>query len=123
MGRILGSCDTYRELLEGEKQVDFAHLQTRAHRMLVSNPQVAKEVQDRFRFILVDEYQDTSPLQDQIFRIIAEGRRNIFVVGDENRSLYGFRGASGESFTHFTERYPEPAECFFRFVCDVPTEA
>jgi DNA helicase-2/ATP-dependent DNA helicase PcrA len=112
MERILESYTIYRDLLQEDKQVDFAHLQTIALRMLRNNPEVAKQVQQRFRFVLVDEYQDTSPIQDEIFRIIAEGHRNIFVVGDENQSIYGFRGASIENFTRFTERYPGASEYF-----------
>lgn len=110
--KVLESYEKYLQLLENEKKIDFANLQLKAYKLIQTNEEVLKEIQERFEFILVDEYQDTSPIQDKIFRKLAEPENNIFVVGDENQSIYGFRGASLLNFEHFTSNYPE-AETYF----------
>ncbi len=110
MQRILEGYVEYVSLVEKEKLMDFAFLQIMAFRLLRDNSEILKQVQERFRFILIDEYQDTSPVQDSLFRMIAAPDNNIFVVGDENQSIYGFRGASVENFTHFKDKYPDAEE-------------
>ena len=63
-------------------------------------------VRGMFDYILIDEYQDTNPIQDAIFKLISEPKFKITVVGDEDQSIYGFRGASIKNFRTFLERYP-----------------
>ncbi len=101
---ILGY-DKYMDLLKDNKQMDFALLQTNFYNLILSNSEILNEIQDSFDFIMVDEYQDTSPIQDKIIRLIAGDKKNLFVVGDENQSIYGFRGASIKNFTNFVKRY------------------
>jgi DNA helicase-2/ATP-dependent DNA helicase PcrA len=103
---LLTGHETYSALLREEKLVDFAHLQTIALKMMKDNPSVLDALRKRFSFVLVDEYQDTSPVQDELISLIVAGHDNIFVVGDENQSIYGFRGADVTNFLRFSERYP-----------------
>lgn len=87
-------------------KLDFALLQREFYHMLKNNPEVLKIVRDMYDYILIDEYQDTNPIQDAIFKLISEPKFNITVVGDEDQSIYGFRGASVENFRSFLNRYP-----------------
>jgi DNA helicase-2/ATP-dependent DNA helicase PcrA len=108
---LLKSHGTYRDLLRRSKQVDFAHLQSIALGILKTREEALADVRRRFAFALVDEYQDTSPAQDELIRLIAEGG-NVFVVGDENQSIYGFRGADVKNFRKFPKRFPKAARYF-----------
>lgn len=97
IGNLLNPNDT---------RLDFALLQREFYHLLMKNESVLKIVRDMYDYILIDEYQDTNPLQDAIFKLIAEPKYNITVVGDEDQSIYGFRGASVENFRKFLERFP-----------------
>lgn len=67
---------------------------------------LAKEVSQRFAHVMVDEYQDTNPTQEQIFRAVSQEERNLFFVGDVKQSIYAFRNATPELFIHRRDRYP-----------------
>ena len=95
----------YLNLLEIEKKMDFAGLQKSTYLLLKNNPDLLDKLRNRYQYVLVDEYQDTNPLQDEFFRLIAEPENKIFVVGDEDQSIYGFRGASVNNFRKFPSRY------------------
>jgi len=103
---IIQSYDRYLDILHNEKKLDFASLQTMFYDLINNNQNILKEIQENFIFILVDEYQDTSPIQDKIFRMLSGENQNLFVVGDENQSIYGFRGASIKNFKNFLLNYP-----------------
>ncbi len=89
-----------------DTRLDFALLQREFYHLLLKNPAVLKIVREMYDYILIDEYQDTNPIQDSIFKLIAEPKYNITVVGDEDQSIYGFRGASIKNFRTFLNRYP-----------------
>jgi len=110
--KLVDSYLIYLELLEREKKIDFANLQLKLYKMISKNKEMLQKIQNRFEFILVDEYQDTSPLQDKIFRKMAVPNNNIFVVGDENQSIYGFRGATLENFQNFSKYFTNAKEYF-----------
>jgi DNA helicase-2/ATP-dependent DNA helicase PcrA len=95
----------YLNLLEMEKKIDFAGLQKMTYRLLKDKPEVLNGLRSKYQYILVDEYQDTNPIQDELFRMLAEPHNKIFVVGDEDQSIYGFRGASVNNFRRFPKRY------------------
>lgn len=95
----------YLNLLEIEKKMDFAGLQKSTYLLLKDNPDLLDKLRKQYQYVLVDEYQDTNPLQDEFFRLIAEPENKIFVVGDEDQSIYGFRGASVNNFRNFPSRY------------------
>lgn len=73
---------------------------------LLKYDQILNEVRKKYKYILVDEYQDTNPVQDRIFRHICGENGNLFVVGDDDQSIYRFRGAEVSNITKFTDRYP-----------------
>ncbi len=87
----------YRIKKSVESFVDFTDLEEKTIRLLKSNEYIRDEIRDRFKFILVDEFQDTSRLQKSIIDLI-RGKGNLFVVGDEKQSIYGFRNAEVEIF-------------------------
>lgn len=96
----------YIDLLKQLNKFDFAKLQQKAYHLLKEDHSILSQWQNKFQYVLVDEYQDTNPLQDAIIRMIASQKNKITVVGDEDQSIYGFRGASIENFRGFTKKYP-----------------
>lgn len=102
---LANTYQNYLNLLEMEKKIDFAGLQKLTYQLLKNNKLILEDLRRRYQYILVDEYQDTNPIQDEIFRLLAEPRNKIFVVGDEDQSIYGFRGASINNFRRFPKRY------------------
>ncbi len=112
MEKLLDSYDIYVDILKNENSVDFAHLEKTVYCMLKNNREILSQIRGKIKFILVDEYQDTNPVQDFIFRGIAGDDENIFVVGDKNQSIYGFRGAAIENFTRFSSEYKGAKEYF-----------
>ncbi len=95
----------YLSLLREAGVIDFAGLQREAYRVLCEDDAVRTDVQDKFRYIVVDEHQDTNPLQDFILRVVAEPECNICVVGDDDQSIYRFRGATVKNFLSFPQVY------------------
>jgi len=96
----------YEELCDRSGLVDFAELLLRAHELLRDNPDVLEFYQQRFRQVHVDEFQDTNTIQYAWLRLLTEGRDNIFVVGDDDQSIYGWRGAKIENIYSFQKHYP-----------------
>lgn len=76
-------------------------------RILLENVGIRERLSRKYRYIMVDEYQDTNQLQADIASLLAENHRNIMAVGDDAQSIYGFRGASHENIMKFPERFPE----------------
>ena len=75
-----------------------------AYELLRDDPLVAARVRERHRWLLVDEYQDTNRLQGALVDLLSDGRRNLTVVGDDDQSIYRFRGAAISNILNFTER-------------------
>ena len=102
----LGRCyRRYENLLLDENVVDFAHLQAWAD-LLLDDDDVADRISGGVRYLMCDEYQDTSYVQEGILLRLAERHGNICVVGDEDQSLYRFRGATVRNILRFPERLP-----------------
>ena len=95
---------TYQRLLAQYNQVDFAHLQKIVYGFL-KNSDIADYILRGIRYILVDEYQDTNYIQEQILIKLAAKTKNICVVGDEDQSLYRFRGATVQNIRRFEQVY------------------
>lgn len=87
--------------------VDFGELLLRAHELLRDHPAVLAHYQERFRFVLVDEFQDTNTIQYAWLRLLTQGQNNLFVVGDDDQSIYGWRGAKIENIHRFQSDYPD----------------
>jgi len=100
----------YLDLLYEEKLLDFAMLQKVCYEMLSNNAQVKSEVSKRYQYILVDEYQDTNRLQVSILKLIAAPDNNLCAVGDDDQSIYRFRGATPSSFIKFKMDFPGAKE-------------
>ena len=75
--------------------------------LLSNNEEIREKYQKKFQYILVDEYQDTNGAQYAITKLLAEGHRNICVVGDADQSIYGWRGADMRNILNFERDYPE----------------
>lgn len=98
--------DAYARRLKAAGAMDFDDLIYHTVRLLQSCPEVLEYYQDRFRYILVDEYQDTSVAQFHLVRLLAGRRKNICVVGDDDQSIYRFRGATIENILNFEQHFP-----------------
>lgn len=96
----------YEEACARGGMVDFAELLLRAHELLLNNPPILEHYQKRFRYLLVDEFQDTNSIQYAWLRILAGGNDNLFVVGDDDQSIYGWRGAKIENIQKFSNDFP-----------------
>ncbi len=95
----------YRDMMAYQNILDYSEILCRALDLL-NNREILKEEQDKALYFMVDEYQDTNPIQEQIIGKISSGSGNICVVGDDDQSLYRFRGASVENLLNFEKRYP-----------------
>ncbi len=96
----------YERACEQGGLVDFAELLLRSHELLRDRPEILEHYQSRFRHVLVDEFQDTNAIQYAWLRLIGGDRGNLFMVGDDDQSIYGWRGARIENIHQFAEDYP-----------------
>ncbi|MEJ2305698.1 MAG: ATP-dependent DNA helicase [Anaerolineales bacterium] len=92
--------------LREQSLVDFAFLQRHAVRLLEEHPAIREELQQEYREILVDEYQDTNAAQEKLIGLLAGDGKHLTVVGDDDQSIYRFRGATVKNILSFSERYP-----------------
>ncbi|MDR3313972.1 MAG: UvrD-helicase domain-containing protein [Oscillospiraceae bacterium] len=97
----------YQQLLLGANAMDFDDIICHTVRLLEENAQVREQYQRRFRYILVDEYQDTNGAQDRLVELLAASWGNLCVVGDDDQSIYKFRGAAVENILNFEQRHPK----------------
>lgn len=97
----------YRDKLRQNNALDFDDLLTEAVRLLHERADVLERLQNRFRYLLVDEYQDVNHVQYTLLKLIADRHRNICVVGDDDQSVYGWRGANVELILKFELDYPD----------------
>ena len=97
----------YEERKKELQAVDFSGLLSLTRDLLAENEEVRRELQTRFRYILVDEYQDTNKVQADLVDLLAGEQKNVTVVGDDAQSIYSFRGAHFENIITFPERYPD----------------
>ena len=95
----------YELACERSGMVDFAELLLRAHELWLKSPQVLQHYQGRFRQILVDEFQDTNTVQYAWLRVLAGAQIPVVAVGDDDQSIYGWRGAKIENIQRFTEDF------------------
>lgn len=96
----------YQEACDRAGLVDFAELLLRAHELLRDNRHVREHYQRRFQHILVDEFQDTNQIQYAWVRLLAGQQNHVTIVGDDDQSIYGWRGAQVENLQHFLRDFP-----------------
>ena len=99
----------YQQLLSQHNNLDFSTIQVEMLRLL-ENKKICTEIQSRFDYLMIDEYQDTNSIQEKIILKLAEPHQNLCVVGDDDQSLYRFRGASVRNILKFSERF-SPGQC------------
>ncbi len=97
----------YQNALKKNNAMDFDDLIVKAVELFKSCPEVLEQYQNRFRYIMVDEYQDTNTAQFELVRLLADKYRNLCVVGDDDQSIYKFRGANIRNILDFEDTYPE----------------
>ena len=95
----------YQDLLAATGAIDFGDQVSLALRLLRDSPATREAVQRRFRYVLVDEFQDTNRAQAELVALVAQPHRNVTVVGDDDQSIYKFRGAAISNILEFRERY------------------
>jgi len=104
--RCLGAAyNAYRDALYSTNRLDFAHQQRLAYGLLL-DPNTAASITRGVKYVMVDEYQDTNCIQEQLLLKLTEATHNLCVVGDEDQSLYRFRGATVRNILEFTTRVP-----------------
>lgn len=96
----------YEEACERGGMVDFAEILLRAHELWLKNPQILDHYQRRFQHVLVDEFQDTNTIQYAWLRVLAGNSGRLMVVGDDDQSIYGWRGARIENIQKFSSDFP-----------------
>lgn len=98
----------YRDELKTANAVDFDDLLLLTVQLLNEHPEVRQRWRERFRYLMVDEFQDTNRLQLELVRLLADERQNVAVVGDDDQSIYGWRGAEVSNILEFEQHFPNP---------------
>lgn len=97
----------YEEYLAANSAVDFEDLILKVVRLLQGNEEIRHSYQTRYKHVLVDEYQDTNAVQFELVRLLSEQHRNLTVVGDEDQSIYSWRGADITNLLEFQKYFPD----------------
>ena len=105
MSRVAKVYAAYAKKLRAANALDFDDIIYHTVTLLQQEPEVLRYYQDKFRYVLVDEYQDTNHLQYLLTSLLAGGRKNLCVVGDDDQSIYRFRGANIENILSFEQQY------------------
>ena len=102
LGEIM---EKYEKILSEQNLIDFTRIQTEAYALLEKNPNVLKEIQDKISYFMIDEYQDTNSIQEQLLMLLGKYNDNICVVGDDDQGLYRFRGATIRNILEFPDKF------------------
>ncbi|VAY02419.1 DNA helicase II [Arsenophonus endosymbiont of Aleurodicus dispersus] len=97
----------YQDKCDRSGLVDFAELLLRAHELWLNNPHILQHHRERFTNILVDEFQDTNSIQYAWIRVLAYDTGKVMIVGDDDQSIYGWRGAQVENIQRFLQDFPD----------------
>ncbi|MCB1666130.1 MAG: DNA helicase II [Pseudomonadales bacterium] len=104
--RMIELYAAYEDACQRGGMVDFGEILLRAHELWLNNPQLLEHYQRRFQHILVDEFQDTNAVQYAWLRVLAGPHNHLMVVGDDDQSIYGWRGAKIENIQRFNQDFP-----------------
>ncbi len=99
--------EAYQQNIEENNLVDFDDLLMLTYQILASDPKLRAETSNRYRYIMVDEYQDTNELQYKLLELLASEHNNLCVVGDDDQSIYGWRGANIRNILDFHEHFDD----------------
>ncbi|KYD11052.1 hypothetical protein B4102_0112 [Heyndrickxia sporothermodurans] len=109
--QVLGFCyELYQQHLEEENALDFSTIQLEAYRLLKEHPQITTQLHENLHYLMIDEFQDTNTIQEEIIFILAGDKQNICVVGDDDQGLYRFRGATIRNILEFPSKF-EKGKC------------
>ncbi len=97
---------TYESVTKKQKMLDFDDILYQCYHLLKENEEVRRQWQNQFRYFLIDEFQDMNPIQYDIIRLLAGKESNLFAVGDDDQSIYAFRGADPSLMKRFLADYP-----------------
>ncbi|MGB0757247.1 MAG: ATP-dependent helicase [Patescibacteria group bacterium] len=111
---VASAYHTYQQLLLEHDALDFGDLILYTLKLFRTRPHILKAYQEQFAYILVDEFQDTNFAQYELIKLLAGEKKNITVVGDDDQSIYKFRGASVSNILNFKKDYPESVEIFLQ---------
>ncbi len=103
---VAGIWEKYQALVNKAKAFDFDDLLLETVKLLKREPEILKNYQDLFKYILIDEYQDTNTVQYDLARLLAGEKKNLCVVGDVDQSIYSWRGADFENLLRFEQDFP-----------------
>lgn len=104
---ILEITKLYEFILSSYNMVDFSHILLYTYKLLKENKEIRLELNKKINYIMIDEYQDTNIVQEKIIDLLLNKNRNICVVGDDDQSLYRFRGATVKNILNFTEKFED----------------
>ena len=107
MEKIAQAYEEYQKTLHKNNALDFDDLIVKTVELFRACPDVLDSYQERFRYIMVDEYQDTNTAQFELIRLLSQKYRNLCVVGDDDQSIYKFRGANIRNILDFEQFFPE----------------
>lgn len=96
----------YEEWKETSGGMDFDDILIRARKLLLEQPEVLQQLQRRFRYVMIDEFQDTNRLQYELMRLLVAGHGNLMAVGDDDQTIYSFNGARSEYILGFPDAFP-----------------
>lgn len=100
----------YEDARKKYRKLDFDDMISQCYFLLAKDEKIRKLWQDRYKYILIDEFQDINQMQFDTIKLITGNRRNLFVVGDDDQSIYGFRGARPEIMLSFKDEFPDVKE-------------
>lgn len=102
LGRVY---NLYSEILEEENYLDFAQIQIKVLNLLKNNNEILTKLKEKIKYIMVDEYQDTNYIQEQLLFLLINDEQNLCVVGDDDQGLYRFRGATIRNILEFPDKF------------------
>lgn len=97
----------YQQELSKQRKIDFDDMILQCYQLLKENEKIRKLWQERFSYILIDEFQDINLMQYEVVKLLSAPQNNLFVVGDDDQSIYGFRGSDPKIMRQFKEDYPD----------------
>lgn len=101
----------YQQALERRRLIDFDDMLVYCYELLEQRPDIRRLWQQKYPYLLIDEFQDINQVQYDVVKLLAEPLNNIFIVGDDDQSIYGFRGAKPDIMKQFIQDYPEVKTC------------
>lgn len=110
----------YQETLQKRRLIDFDDMLVYCYELLAARKDILASWQKRFPYILIDEFQDINQVQYQVIKLLAGEKKNLFIVGDDDQSIYGFRGANPDIMQKFLKDYRDAKECVLgiNYRCD-----